>query len=303
MSEREQLAEWFEGRTFADWRAEFDDVGYIVFDEVLNSAELQGIKDALQPYFEQGPTGRNNFEGLDSHRVYALLAKSPVFADLVEHPLPLAFAEAELGESCRLSACLAINLHPGETVQPWHWDDAHLQVPLPRPSWGVSAFWAIDDTTEENGATQVVPRSHREDFHPGEGVLAMTDSLQNIADGVGSTGPIDEVDPQARPDAVAVPMRAGSLMLAKGTLLHRGGANNSDSGRLIVTPQYCPGWARQLENMVLAVPAEIASGYSTRVQELIGYGIHKPFMGYVDGMHPARTLLSDRLGEPSNRRS
>ena len=27
-----------------------------------------------------------------------------------------------------------------------------------------------------------------------------------------------------------------------------------------------------------------------RVQELVGYSIHEPFMGYVDGMHPNRLL-------------
>ena len=48
------------------------------------------------------------------------MAKSPLFADLAIHPLVLAFAEAELGPRCLLSALLAINLHPGETVQPWH---------------------------------------------------------------------------------------------------------------------------------------------------------------------------------------
>ena len=66
----------------------------------------------------------------------------------------MAFAEAELGESCLLSALLAINLQPGETVQPWHFDDGGAKIPRPRPPLGVSTFWAIDDTTESNGATR-----------------------------------------------------------------------------------------------------------------------------------------------------
>jgi ectoine hydroxylase-related dioxygenase (phytanoyl-CoA dioxygenase family) len=85
-------------------------------------------------------------------------------------------------------------------------------------------------------------------------------------------------------------MKPGSLMLAKGTLWHRGGANRSDKTRMIITPQYCPGWTRQLENMALSVPPAIAATLPKRAQELIGYSIHPPFMGYVDGMHPSRVF-------------
>jgi ectoine hydroxylase-related dioxygenase (phytanoyl-CoA dioxygenase family) len=89
-------------------------------------------------------------------------------------------------------------------------------------------------------------------------------------------------------------MPSGSLAIAKGTLWHRGGANRSDRPRLIVTPQYCVGWVRQLENMSLAVPAECAEKLPERARELIGYSIHPPFMGHVDGVHPKRLLQAQR---------
>ena len=47
---------------------------------------------------------------------------------------------------------------------------------------------------------------------------------------------------------------------------------------------------RQLENMCLAVPPEIADKLPERVRELIGYSIHPPFMGHVNGLHPKRLL-------------
>ena len=59
---------------------------------------------------------------------------------------------------------------------------------------------------------------------------------------------------------------------------------------MIITPQYCAGWVRLLENMVLAVPPEIAATLPERARELLGYSIHPPFMGYVDGVHPKRRL-------------
>lgn len=275
------LTPWLQGKSFADWRDEFDRDGYLIFENVLSKAELDAIKAALAPYLHEDLKGRNEFEGRGTNRVYALLAKSPVFADLVTHPLALAFAEANLGPDCLLSACLAINLHPGETAQPWHFDDSHYQWPRPRPSLGVSAFWSITDTTETNGATEILPGSHlwTEDYIDG----APTE--QDFSKTAQREG-----DPGARADALKVVMPAGALMVAKGTLWHRGGANRSDSDRMVITPQYCPGWTRPLENMSLAVPPEIARHLPERAQQLLGYSIHPPFMGYVDGRHPKRVF-------------
>src|SRR5882757_9704527 len=118
-----QTTSWFNGRTFESWREEFDRRGYLIFERVLSPAKVADIRAALAPHLARDLKGRNDFEGERTNRVYALMAKSPVFAELAIHPLALAFAEAELGQSCLLSAMLAINLHPGETVQAWHTDD------------------------------------------------------------------------------------------------------------------------------------------------------------------------------------
>lgn len=276
-----EIAKWLGGRSFDDWRAQFDRDGYVIFENVLTDDELTTINAALAPYLGQNITGRNEFEGRSSNRVYAMLGKSPVFADLITHPLAMAFVEADLGLDCLLSACLAINLHPGETAQPWHFDDSHYQWPRPRPSLGVSTFWTITAMTETNGATEILPKSHLWPEDTIEGAIA-SDDFDRVKQREG--------DPGARPDAMKVVMPAGSLMLAKGTLWHRGGANVSNEDRLIITPQYCPGWTRPLENMSLVAPPEIARTLPVRAQELLGYSIHPPFMGYVDGRHPKRLL-------------
>src|SRR6516165_1059405 len=129
-----QAAPWLEGRAFALWREEFDRLGYLIFERVLPQDRVADIRAALAPHLARDLKGRNDFEGVKTNRVYALLAKSPVFAGLVAHPLAMAFVEAELGESCLLSALLAINLQPGETVQPWHFDDSGAKIPRPRPA-------------------------------------------------------------------------------------------------------------------------------------------------------------------------
>ncbi|MEL7199580.1 MAG: phytanoyl-CoA dioxygenase family protein [Pseudomonadota bacterium] len=276
------LAPYLGGRALADVFTAFDRDGYVIFESVLDDAALKRQVDALEHWLAKDVRGRNNFEGSQSNRVYAMLAKDPVFAELVSHPLQLAFGERELGRSFLLYALLGINLLPGETAQPWHYDDSHCGLQRPRAPLSLSTFWSLTDTTQENGATEIIPGSHLWGDERPDGASGPEDFL---------TGKVDDDLPDgAHPDMMKAVMPAGSLMIAKGTLWHRGGANNSDANRLIVTPQFCMGWCRPLEQQLLAVPPEKAAGLPPRVQEMLGYSIHEPFMGYVDGMHPKRVL-------------
>src|SRR5687767_13423503 len=85
-------------------------------------------------------------------------------------------------------------------------------------------------------------------------------------------------------------MPPGSAIVFVGTLWHRGGANRSTAPRLALSTQYCEPWARQQENYTLAIPPETVATFSERVQELLGYSIHPPFMGHTSGLHPKRRL-------------
>ncbi len=257
--------------------------GYLIFPELLAPGQVAAVREALSPYLRSRHLGRNDFEGFQTERVYALLAKSPVFAELVSHPLVMDLCEAVLGPGFLLSACLAINLHPGETAQALHFDDGFYTVPRPRPTYSLSTFWAIDPFTSDNGATEIIPRSHRwGDERPHENSVK---SVVGILDEVGRKTPEEH-----HHDLQPAVMPSGSLMVCLGTLWHRGGGNRSTQARLGITPQYSIAWGRQQENMTLAVPPEIAAAYSQRVQALLGYSIHPPFMGHVNGLHPARTL-------------
>ncbi|MCG3188623.1 MAG: hypothetical protein LKCHEGNO_00732 [Burkholderiaceae bacterium] len=257
--------------------AQLAEAGCVIVPRLLPPRQVQAIRDALAPYLRRQRMGRNDFEGYDSERVYALLAKSPVFAELAAHPLVLDVCERVLGPNFMLSACLAINSHPGENAQPLHYDDIFYKVPRPRPPYGVSAFWAIDEFTERNGATEVIPGSHRWGDEP---IAGLDESFVN-----GERVPV--VDHPGLEKAV---MPSGSLMLAYGTLWHRGGANRSAASRLAITPQYCVAWGRQMESMLLSVPPHIVATYPERVQQLLGYSIHPPFMGHSNGVHPSRLL-------------
>jgi ectoine hydroxylase-related dioxygenase (phytanoyl-CoA dioxygenase family) len=237
--------------------------GFVVLDRLLGRDQLGVIRAELAPYLAGRLFGRNDFEGFRSERVYALLAKAPSVAVLVEHPAVLHLVDAVLDPNYLLSANLAINVHPGETAQSLHTDDGYCRIPRPRQAMGVSAIWAIDDFTEYNGATEVIPGSHTWDDE--------------------GPGPDDRRIAQ-------ITMPAGSVVVFMGTLLHRGGANRSNQTRLGITPQYCQPWIRQIENMSLAVPPPLAATFSPQVQAMLGYSIHPPFIGYVDGRDPGRLV-------------
>jgi len=275
------VAPWLSAETFQEALTDVHDRGYVIIEDVLSSSDCNDYRQILEQFMAVSPAGRNVFEGTSSHRLYALLAKSERFADMIEHPLALAFAEHFLGESCLLSACLSINLHPGETVQPWHTDDGHISVPQPHDVFGISVFWALDDTTETNGATEVLPYSHQ---------WESPDIVDRLEDEHFEQRSALSEHPQAGIDRVKATMKAGSLMIMRSDVWHRGGANQTNEDRLIVTPQYCAGWARPLETMLLAVSPETVARLPSRTQALLGYSIHTPFMGYVDGMHPSRVL-------------
>ena len=135
-------------------KKKFDDEGFIVFENLISSNEVEEYLNALDPYLKKNIKGRNNFEGLKTNRIYGLLDKSEIFGKMVTNSVVMQFVRDELGESALLSALLAINLMPGETVQPWHTDDGYVHVEMPHPSFGISAFWALTDTNKENGATK-----------------------------------------------------------------------------------------------------------------------------------------------------
>ena len=48
------------------------------------------------------------------------------------------------------------------------------------------------------------------------------------------------------------------------------------------------------------MPPEIVAGLEPRLQELLGYDVHPPFIGYVDGLHPRKLLEKHNLRRPED---
>ncbi|HUF34239.1 MAG TPA: phytanoyl-CoA dioxygenase family protein [Acidimicrobiales bacterium] len=237
--------------------------GYAVVEGILDADEVAAIRADLQGVLDRTPTGRNDFEGFATQRVYALFAKTRAFDDPATHPLVLGVVDKVL-EHHQLSAPVGIQIGPGEKAQVLHRDDSIYPLARPHGDVVVNTMWPFDDFTEANGATRLVPASHRREDQPDEA------------------------------ETVVAEMPAGSVMFYLGSLWHGGGANHTDRPRLGVILEYVSSWLRPQENHVLAVPQEVVATLSPQLQELLGYNIYPPFVGYVDGRHPRRVLRPER---------
>jgi ectoine hydroxylase-related dioxygenase (phytanoyl-CoA dioxygenase family) len=261
--------------------------GYAVIRDILSSDQLAGMREALRPLLEARLCGRNDFEGFATERVYSLVGRHKLFEHLVEHPRILGICDAFLEPNYLLTASQAIHIRPGETPQPLHTDDAFYGIPRPRPAVSVSTIFAIDAFTPENGATQIIPGSHLWGDERVAHRLQRIDFRTRPKD-ARTPAPLTVTEADLEEQLVDVIMPAGAVIVFLGTLLHRGGANRSDRPRLALSNQYCEPWARQQENYFLSIPHQHVREMSVRVQQLLGYSIHPPFMGHANGVHPLK---------------
>jgi len=233
--------------------------GYVILPDLLSADQLAAIREAVQPLLDRH--GRNPFEGHSTQRVYSVLNKTRACDVIADHPRVLALLDRLLLPNYLLSMLQVINILPGEQAQMLHTDDAFYPLPRPRKALGAATIWAVDDFTADNGATDIIPGSHL----------------------WGDQAP----DPADRRPVV---MSTGSCVFFVGTLWHGGGANRSDRPRLAVTAQYCEPWVRPQEAFTLSINRATVRAVSEDIRRMLGYSIHPPFIGQVDGMHPKRVL-------------
>jgi ectoine hydroxylase-related dioxygenase (phytanoyl-CoA dioxygenase family) len=241
------------------------DDGYVVVSGLLTAAGVRSAAADLRRVLEAVPQGRNAFEGRSTQRIYALFAKTRTFDQAAIHPLVLEVLDQVLGHY-QLSAPVGISIGPGEQAQILHRDDAVYPLPQPGPPVVVNTMWPLDEFTSDNGATRFISGSHR--WAPGR-----------------QPAPDDEVE--------TATLAPGSVMFYLGSLWHGGGANRTDRPRLGVILEYAAAWLRPQENQCLAVPRSVVRQLPERLQELLGYNIYPPFLGYVDGAHPRKVLTAD----------
>ena len=243
--------------------------GFTVLRDAIAADRRDALRDALLRLETEHGLGfaRTRFEGTRTVRIYNLLARGEAFWPVPLHPSVLAVAERVLDPELLLSSLSAITLAPGQPAQPLHEDTQRIPLPRPRAPIALNAIWALSDFTEANGATRIVPGSHRFASPPRYGADVPT---------------------------VAAVMPAGSILMFDSALWHGGGANTTGERRWAIACYYCVGWMRAQENQQLGIATEDARRMPRRLQQLCGWSVWQGQYGHVDNRDPIEFLGGER---------
>lgn len=239
------------------------EVGCVVVSDVMDDQVRQAISSELEPHLANARVIEDDdpeeFYPGRTRRVSALVARSEsVTNKLMVHPITNSVCEAhllpnsEFGYQLHVSAALEVG--PGARGQVLHREeDSFTYFPLPRPNIIVASMWAVTDFRADNGATLVVPGSHK--------------------------WPADR-EPEAH-EILNAEMPKGSVLYWMGGLLHGAGANTSNDWRHGVILTYSLGWVRQEENQYLDVPKERLAELSAEQKRIVGFDMYRA-LGFFD---------------------
>lgn len=248
-----------------DIQRAFDCDGYVIIENILNANELRCLNDRIGPLLDEiRPDTQNPFNGQFTKRFGRLAYRIPESRTLIKHPLVTAFLDRVLlkcAKRYKLTFSGVMHLMEGQKVQIGHRDNSHLTS---YDTLLLATMWAMNDFTYENGATLLVPGSHKW-FH----VRKPTSNDVRVAE-----------------------MSRGSVLLYDGNVIH--GAGECKRGfRTGLSLQYCVSWLQQEENQALAVPYDVLKTFDEELLKILGFDIISRNCGEIDSKHPIDFILND----------
>jgi ectoine hydroxylase-related dioxygenase (phytanoyl-CoA dioxygenase family) len=195
----------------AEDRAALDAAGYLRLSGVADAEAVEAMRAAWARRMQAEPASgkRGNNDGPER------LEHDPVFAPCLEHPRVMAAVAHLLDGDVVLLGFRGREPMAGSGQQGFHVDAA--QPVEPDRQMLANAFWILDDMHEANGATRVIPGSHRLRRVPGR----------------------DLQQPHARhPDSLTLKAPAGDVIVFSAHLWHAGSKNLSGGRRRIAMAQF-----------------------------------------------------------------
>jgi len=194
-----------------DMKQQLDELGYVVFEDLMDKAFLEEARSRIAELFEQeGDDAGGEFrKEPGSGRLANCVDKGDVFVRTILHPTVLDAMSLVLGPKFKLSSLnvRSANAHNG-VAQPLHADAGAIADE--QGYWVANSVWMIDDFTVENGAIRVVPGSHRWNKLP-----------QHVMS-----------DPAAKhPQEQVLTGRAGTVVVMNAHAWHGGTENRTDRPR------------------------------------------------------------------------
>ena len=182
--------------------------GYVAIDGLLDSSELVAVVDACETLLGLPEPERNPRDKVaqGTRHLFALDRRDQLIAEIVQRPALISAVTAILGSGFEPFEVSFRSPQPGFGGQRLHADDVPKLVD--GPDQVATAIVALVDFTDENGATRVVPGSHRR-----RDLQRQSGSLIRHRDEIRLTG------------------AAGTAFVFSGHLLHSGMRNDSASDR------------------------------------------------------------------------
>lgn len=219
--------------------------GYCILPGVIPSELVDRARDGLDEVFaaEVSIAAERGWSN-DRYRVaYALPAKDGFFVEFCTQGVLLTLARDVLGPRALVASCNGLAMSPGGRAQRLHIDQ---EESVGGPPMYLHAVCALDDFDEGNGATRVVPGSHRM-VHDPENV----DSLEG--------------------QAVPVNASAGSVIAYDGRLWHAGSANREGRARRAIHVFFSRPWVQPHWDFPRTIPGRIAATMSPEQRRLFGF--------------------------------
>lgn len=253
--------------------------GWCVVDNVVPEDAVGSIREKVTATTRRHR--RSDAPAKIGHRT-GLINYDQSFAQYLVAPHFMALIEAVLGPPVRVSFTSAMINYPGNERGGLHADwpfnqrnAGHMPVPYPDIVAHLTTLWMLSPFTAENGATIIVPGSHRMETNPSAA------SCGHDAD-------------TPYPTEIQATGKAGSVLVMDSRMWHAAGANRSESARVAMAIRFAPWWlnlkglmpgsgerarltrARGLkENEVEAVKKEVFSGLSEEVQPLFAHWVEQ----------------------------
>ncbi|MEM7533154.1 MAG: phytanoyl-CoA dioxygenase family protein [Chloroflexota bacterium] len=177
--------------------------GFTLVENVLSGEEVIAMREALIRA-ESTVGDEQRFLGKASH-VANLPTLDSLFLEIVDHPKIMPVLEGVLGTSIILGSLNARIVRPDDPQQGLHSDIRQDLLNMASPVM-MNTVWLLDDFTSENGATRIVPGSHKS----------------------GLNMPPEDMEIKHVVEAIAP---AGSVLIFNGQCWHGGGKNNSNRNR------------------------------------------------------------------------
>jgi len=241
-------------------RASLDEYGIAIVPDMLSAAEVAAVRGRLVEQLAGekaaglGPRRDHSDGSGPVHYTFSLVAKGQVFRDLIVHPKALAYARHVLGPDLTIFSYSGNAIGPGAPGGGAHTDQIYMPASTP---WPVvcNVIYMLDDFTEENGATLVVPGSHRRNRHDL--------NAETFAAG-----------------AVSAIGAAGSAMVMESRVWHSIGINRTtDVVRHAILAAYGKPFLRPQENWTFSTPRSVVEEASPELRELMGFRIWRSLGG------------------------